>query len=239
MWWALPFVESLKILKSIYRIDDKIYDENLSFFKNLIDLKELLGKTVRQMSLGQRTLCDILAAFLHDPNIVFLDEPTIGIDIFTKKKIRDVIKAINLKKKTTIILTTHDISDVEALCNRVVVIDKGEKIFDNTMDYLKENYGNFKILRFKYQGEKTAINEQEDLKFTKEILGSITPEIGKSNVFFKDNFFSVVVKKEKMLAFEIAKKINEYKKIEDLTLQDAKTEEIIKNIYSNKIEALI
>ncbi|MBR5361497.1 MAG: ATP-binding cassette domain-containing protein, partial [Lachnospiraceae bacterium] len=120
LWWSLPLIESFKLLKEIYLIPDTQYDEMMDLYASLVDLEPLLHKTVRQMSLGQRTLSDILAAFLHDPQIVFLDEPTIGLDVSMKAKIRELIKELNRRKNTTVILTTHDMGDVDALCERIV-----------------------------------------------------------------------------------------------------------------------
>ena len=116
------------------------------------------------MSLGQRTLSDILAAFLHNPAIVFLDEPTIGLDVSMKAKIRELIKGLNKEKKTTVILTTHDMGDVDALCKRVVIIDKGEKIYDNDIDHLKNYFGSYRTLRLKLKDdtwEEMVIDESK------------------------------------------------------------------------------
>ncbi|HOO80802.1 MAG TPA: ATP-binding cassette domain-containing protein, partial [Lachnospiraceae bacterium] len=125
LWWSLPLIESFKILKDIYQISDVDYQDMLALYESLVDVQDLYHKPVRQMSLGQRTLSDILAAFLHNPPVVFLDEPTIGLDVSMKSKIRELIKALNQQKKTTVILTTHDMGDVDALCKRIVIIDKG------------------------------------------------------------------------------------------------------------------
>ena len=130
LWWSLPLIESFKLLKDIYKISDKDYKDMLALYESLVDIKELYSKPVRQMSLGQRTLSDILAAFLHNPPIVFLDEPTIGLDVSMKAKIRNLIKALNKEKNTTVILTTHDMGDVDALCERIVIIDKGTMLYD-------------------------------------------------------------------------------------------------------------
>ena len=134
LWWDLPVIESFRILKQIYRVDDVTYQYNLNLFNDLVNLEALYAKPVRMLSLGQRTLCDIAAAFLHRPRIVFLDEPTIGLDVSIKSKIRALIRELNESFNTTIVLTTHDISDIEALCRRVVIIDKGKIIFDDAIE---------------------------------------------------------------------------------------------------------
>jgi len=151
LWWALPLVESFKLLKDIYMIPDQNYKQMLELYQSLVDIEPLLHKSVRQMSLGQRTLSDILAAFLHDPKIVFLDEPTIGLDVSMKAKIRNLIKGLNQEKNTTVILTTHDMGDVDALCQRIVIIDHGKMIYDNDIEHLKQYFGSYRTLRLRLE----------------------------------------------------------------------------------------
>jgi ABC-2 type transport system ATP-binding protein len=130
-------------------VPQKEYEEMIELYRSLVDIEPILHKPVRQMSLGQRTLSDILAAFLHNPAIVFLDEPTIGLDVSMKAKIRELIRGLNKEKNTTVILTTHDMGDVDALCRRIVIIDKGTKIYDNDIDHLKNYFGSYRTLKLK------------------------------------------------------------------------------------------
>ena len=146
LWWSLPLIESFKLLKEIYMIPTADYDRMLELYRELADIENLLHKPVRQMSLGQRTLSDILAAFLHNPKIVFLDEPTIGLDVAMKAKIRELIKGLNKEKNTTVILTTHDMGDVDALCQRIIIIDHGSMIYDNDIEHLKHYFGSYRTL---------------------------------------------------------------------------------------------
>ncbi len=146
LWWSLPLIESFKLLKEIYMIPTVDYDRMLELYRELADIENLLHKPVRQMSLGQRTLSDILAAFLHNPKIVFLDEPTIGLDVAMKAKIRELIKGLNKEKNTTVILTTHDMGDVDALCQRIIIIDHGSMIYDNDIEHLKHYFGSYRTL---------------------------------------------------------------------------------------------
>lgn len=152
LWWALPLIESFKLLKEIYLIPTADYNKMLELYQEYADIGNLLHKPVRQMSLGQRTLSDILAAFLHNPKIVFLDEPTIGLDVAMKAKIRELIKGLNKEKKTTVILTTHDMGDVDALCQRIVIIDHGSMIYDNDIEHLKHYFGSYRTLRLNLAG---------------------------------------------------------------------------------------
>ena len=151
LWWNLPLIESFKLLRDIYMVEEKDYQDMLDLYATLVDFEPILHKPVRQMSLGQRTLSDILAAFLHNPAIVFLDEPTIGLDVSMKAKIRELILGLNEKNGTTVILTTHDMGDVDALCKRIVIIDEGKKIYDNDIDHLKNYFGSYRTLRMRLE----------------------------------------------------------------------------------------
>jgi ABC-2 type transport system ATP-binding protein len=152
LWWDLPVIESFKILKEIYKVDQKTFDEHMGMFNELVDLKSLYTQQVRTLSLGQRMLCDITASFLHNPQIVFLDEPTIGLDISIKAKIRTIIKELNKTRHTTIILTTHDLGDVEALSQRVIIIDKGKVLYDGDTKKVNALFGAFRTLKVQIDG---------------------------------------------------------------------------------------
>ena len=149
LWWSLPLIESFKLLRDLYMVPEKQYEDMIELYRSLVDIEPIINKPVRQMSLGQRTLSDILAAFIHNPAIVFLDEPTIGLDVSMKDKIRALIKGLNKEKNTTVILTTHDMGDVDALCRRIVIIDKGTKIYDNDIEHLKGYFGSYRTLHMK------------------------------------------------------------------------------------------
>lgn len=141
LWWDLPVIESFKMLKYIYKIPDKIYKNNLDEFVEILEMKDYLNRPVRQLSLGQRIKSDIAAALLHNPSILFLDEPTIGVDILSKENLHNFILKIKKERDTTVLLTTHDIGDIQILCSRIIVIDDGEKIFDGSLEKIQELYG--------------------------------------------------------------------------------------------------
>lgn len=147
LWWDLPVIESFKILKEIYKVDQRTFDHHMDMFNELVGLKALYSQQVRTLSLGQRMLCDITASFLHTPQVVFLDEPTIGLDISIKAKIRSVIKQLNSERNTTIILTTHDLGDVEALCQRIIIIDKGRILYDGDIKRVNALFGAYRTLK--------------------------------------------------------------------------------------------
>src|SRR5689334_14882412 len=157
LWWDLPVIESFKILKEIYKVDQKTFDRHMNLFNDLVGLSSLYSQQVRTLSLGQRMLCDITASFLHNPQVVFLDEPTIGLDISVKAKIRSVIKELNRERNTTIILTTHDLGDVEALSQRIIIIDKGKILYDGNIKKVNALFGAYRTLKLQIDGfnEKT------------------------------------------------------------------------------------
>ncbi len=140
LWWDVPVMDSFELLKEIYRIDDHVYRRNLEQLSEMLGLSELLRTPTRQLSLGQRMRCEIAASLLHDPKILFLDEPTIGLDAVSKLAVRDFILKLNKEKKTTVILTTHDMQDIEALTSRIILIGKGKILLDGTLAYIKEGY---------------------------------------------------------------------------------------------------
>lgn len=223
LWWALPLVESFRILKDIYQISDEDYDSMMKLYQSLVDIEPLLHKPVRQMSLGQRTLSDILAAFLHNPKIVFLDEPTIGLDVSMKAKIRTLIHALNKEKKTTVILTTHDMGDVDALCRRIIIIDKGKMLYDNDIEHLKDFFGSYRTLKIRIDG---------DMKHQAEL---IQKEVLDFSVSADDEWISILVDEDKAKVIDVLTKLQQSHDIRDMQLEEISTEEVIKKIYEDGV----
>jgi ABC-2 type transport system ATP-binding protein len=138
LWWDLPLRDSFELLRRIYRIEPARYRRNLHDFTELLDLADLLDTPVRQLSLGQRMRGDIAAALLHDPEILYLDEPTIGLDVVSKGRLREFLRSVNAERQVTLLLTTHDLQDIEQLCSRVMVIDRGSLVYDGSLAGLHE-----------------------------------------------------------------------------------------------------
>ena len=226
LWWSLPLVESFKLLKDIYQIPDEQYESVIRLYKSLVDIEPLLHKPVRQMSLGQRTHSDILAAFLHDPKIVFLDEPTIGLDVSMKSKIRELIHALNKEKNTTVILTTHDMGDVDALCRRIVIIDKGKMLYDNDIDHLKGFFGAYRTLKVRPSGD---IKKQAD-EMEKELVQL------SASVSADEEWISVLVNEDKAKVMEVLGAIQRSHDIRDMKLEEISTEEVIRKIYEEGVK---
>lgn len=138
--WDLPVIESLKLYKDIYELSWKDFDARVAYFNEILGIKKLLEQRVRKLSFGERMRCELAAALLHKPEIVFLDEPTIGLDVVAKEEVRAFLREINEKEKTTVLLTTHDMGDIEALCERVIILDNGRKVYDGGLEELERKY---------------------------------------------------------------------------------------------------
>lgn len=138
--WDIPVMESFRLFKDMYHVPEAVYKENIEIFSDILNLSDFVQKPPRLLSLGQRMKADLAAALLHNPDVLFLDEPTIGIDVLAKTKIRDFIHTINRERNTTIILTTHDMSDIEDLCEKMIIIDKGKLLYSGTLNELKRTY---------------------------------------------------------------------------------------------------
>lgn len=148
LWWDVPLIESLLLLKEVYDVSDKTYKENMEIFEDLLNLSDFQDKPVRQLSLGQRMRADLAASLLHSPDILFLDEPTIGVDVVAKEKFRVFIKKLNQEQKTTILLTTHDMADIERICERIIIIDNGKILHDYSLAEMKKQIKAYDILEF-------------------------------------------------------------------------------------------
>ncbi|BFH10910.1 ATP-binding cassette domain-containing protein [Paenibacillus melissococcoides] len=223
LWWDIPVEDSFQMLRHMYKVEAEDFNYRLGMFKEILALDELLHVPVRNLSLGQKMRAEICAALLHNPSMVYLDEPTIGLDIVAKRKIREFIKEINVKYKTTIMLTTHDIGDLEELCSRIIVIDKGIKVFDNNIERLNElsGYSEKMILSL----EETV--EVEVMKQDFQAVVEIKRE-GDKWIFLYDtrvistlDILSIVMQKYKVINYRVEKK---------------DTEQIIHDIYTKSIQ---
>ncbi len=214
LWWDLPVIESFRLIKKMYKIPENEYSKNLKKFTEILDLEDLLEKQVKNLSLGQKMRCEIAATFLHNPKIVYLDEPTIGLDVFVKENIRKFIKDINKEKKTTVILTTHDLKDIEDICDRIILLDKGQIIYDGEKQKFKDTYGKYVISEFIIKDKKDNIilNNAEIIEQTENKL----------KIKFSHDETTIV---------KIMDEIFQFCNIEDIHMKEAELEDILKEIY--------
>lgn len=238
LWWALPVIESFRILKEIYQIGDKDFKDTLEYYDALVGASELYHKPVRQMSLGQRTLCDILAAFLHNPSVVFMDEPTIGLDVSMKSKIRELVGTLNKEKGTTIILTTHDMGDVDALCKRIVIIDKGRMIYDNDIEHLRSYFGAYRTIRIQFDRHAEDLDNdvlKQQTFQVEEWLKAKFPSSESIAVSMEDKWIQILINEEEVHMMDVVQCIQEKRQITDMNLQEISTESVIRKIYEGGI----
>jgi ABC-2 type transport system ATP-binding protein len=215
LWWDLPVKESFKLLKEIYEVSDEKYDKRIEEFDEVLQLSEFWDQPVRKLSLGQKMRCELAAAFLHHPKIVYLDEPTIGLDVAVKERIRNFIKKMNEEKNITVMLTTHDIGDIEDLCERIVVLDKGEKIYDGQLDALVNRLEHRRLVLDLIDGEK------------------IDPDIeGIDRIEEEDGRTSIVFNREQVSASELMKHVLNNYEVNDFELKEPDIEEVVKKVYN-------
>lgn len=160
LWWDVPVIDSFDLIRDIYRVEETRYRKNVAELTELLDLGEILKTPVRTLSLGQRMRCEIAASLLHDPDVLFLDEPTIGLDALSKFAVRSFIRRLNTERGTTVVLTTHDMQDIEALTERVLLIGRGQILLDGRLGDLKKQIFGKKIMEIVYQGPLPALHEK-------------------------------------------------------------------------------
>lgn len=215
LWWDLPVRESFRLLREIYEVDKSDYKERIDEFDEVLQLKDFWDQPVRKLSLGQKMRCELAAAFLHHPKIVYLDEPTIGLDVAVKERIRDFIKKMNSREEITVMLTTHDIGDIEDLCKRIVVLDEGRKIYDGELDVLVNRFTSRRLL--------LELREGKELKLEREGILEVEKVDGK---------FEIVFDREKLSASDLMRELLEQYDILDFQIREPDIESVVKKIYN-------
>lgn len=218
LWWDIQLIESYKVLKEVYRIPDNEYKERMEFLKEVLGLEEFLIQPVRTLSLGQRMRADLAASLLHNPKVLFLDEPTIGLDVLVKEKIREAIKEMNRKYNTTVILTTHDMEDIENLCNRIIIIDEGSVIYDGDLAHIKNKFGDLRTVTVELREKINGVEGFDDFD------GNVAYELQDKNLTI--TFDALKVSFEKVMNH-----IMQHVKMKDMKIKEISIEEVVKEIY--------
>lgn len=215
LWWDIPAEDSFDLLKDIYKIPDDEYEKNKQELVKILHLEEIIKSPVRQLSLGERMKCELVASLLHSPKILFLDEPTIGLDAISKVIVRDFIKKINKLKKITVILTTHDMTDIESLTDRLIMIGHGKKLYDGSVKDIKKKYSNEKIVEVIYEGvlKDKIVNDKIDI--LEEAQGLIRMKIDTRKIMVSD----------------IVRKYSEVCEIKDINVIETGIDDIIYKLY--------
>ena len=226
LWWDLPISETFSLLKDIYDVSDADFEERMRFLKEVLGLEEFFLSPVRTLSLGQRMRADLAAALIHNPQVIYLDEPTIGLDVVVKENVRKAIKEINLKYGTTIILTTHDLDDIEELCNRIIIIDKGKKIYDGEIKGVKEEYGYLATVEIQVKEEISleSLNIFDDIYKDKDF-----------KIDFKENKLFITFNINKISSSEIISRVMKKITVVDFAVKETSIEDIVKKMYKNEV----
>lgn len=216
LWWDLPAADSFLLNKEIYEISDSSYKKTLNDLVDLLDVSDILNVQVRKLSLGQRMKCELIASLIHNPKILFLDEPTIGLDVVMQQKLRDFVREYNRKFSATILLTSHYMKDVEQLCERVIIIDHGKILYDGKLSEIVRKYATHKLIKVIFQKpvERKSVSKYGKIVEMEDTRLTLSVERSKSND----------------AAAEILKKFD----IEDFNIEEPAIEEIIRDVFSNK-----
>ncbi len=218
LWWDLPVIESLELLQHVYRVPAGRFRQNLDEFRALLDLDPFLDTPVRSLSLGQRMRADICASLLHNPTLLFLDEPTIGLDVVAKERIRQFITHINRERGTTVILTTRDLSDVEKLCARVMIIDHGRLLYDGKLETLRDRFG----------GKRELVVDLADDTETIVVEGAqVVARDGRRVTYRFD--------RRTLSASELIGRLSAHYQIRDLQVREPEIEETVRRIYEERL----
>ena len=221
LWWDLAFIESLSLVAKIYQVPEIRYNQLLDQFAETLELKELLNVPIRNMSLGQKMRAELAATLIHEPRVVYLDEPTIGLDLIVKERIREFIKEQNRTKGTTVILTTHDLGDIEELCKRVIIIDAGELIYDGSIDTIKNRFGKYREITFETLAEPG---------------NNLNLPTGAEIILEEPRKLSVRFDRTATTASSVASVLMRQMEVKDFSLSEPDLASIIKQIYSGALD---
>jgi ABC-2 type transport system ATP-binding protein len=223
LWWDIAVVESFRLLKEIYQVSDADYRARMSHFDDILELKRYLHQPVRKLSLGERMRCDMAAALIHNPPLLFLDEPTIGLDLLAKESIRQFLKEVNRNFGTTVLLTTHDLADIEELCRRLMIIDHGRVLFDGPLGELKRLLWRQNQIKFelKDRGQASLMEALAIERVSYEQLDELTCRLS----FDREDY----------TAGDIIRRVVAAVDVRDIFIEEESIEEIVKRIYTGRI----
>lgn len=227
LWWDLPLIDSLRLLQHLYRVPDARHKDNLQRLRAMLDLDEFLDTPVRQLSLGQRMRGDLAAALLHDPELLYLDEPTIGLDVVAKARIREFLLTLNAERGTTVLLTTHDMDDVEMLCPRMLIIDHGRKLYDGSVADIRERFGGERMLVAALDAAEVAALKHDEAGFP--IIEDLPAGVRLAQADGPRIWLSFT--RDAMPAHELVAWLGTRYRLRDVTFQEPEIEDVIRRIY--------
>jgi ABC-2 type transport system ATP-binding protein len=224
LWWDIPVIESFTLLRDIYEVPEKIYKDNLAYFTEMLGLGEFINQSARRLSLGQRMRADLAVALMHNPAIAFLDEPTIGLDVAVKERIREFLKQVNRERGVTIMLTSHDLGDIEDVCRRFIIIDMGKIIYDGSIQGLLDKYVKERTIRI------TASTKIDEAAAVSAMPAGVT--VTESN----EREITIVFDRFKYTARNVLEIIMKTIDVVDFQLAEPDIERVVKNVYEGRLE---
>jgi ABC-2 type transport system ATP-binding protein len=224
LWWDLPLIESLTLLRHVYGVPVARFEENLRFFREVLELDAFLDTPVRQLSLGQRMRGDLVAALLHEPPILYLDEPTIGLDVVARARIREVLLDINRERGVTVLLTTHDMADIAQLCRRMMIIDHGRLLYDGSVEAIRERFG----------VERTLVVDLDE----SEALDGPLAVPGATDIRQDGPRHWLRFRRDEATAAQVIAAVTARYRIRDLTVEEPEIEGIVRRIYENREQGI-
>ncbi len=220
LWWDIAPYESFRLYKEVYEMDENTYQERLHYLVNLFEITEFMHTPTRKLSLGQRMRCELVASLIHKPKVLFLDEPTIGLDVIAKQRLRDAIREINEKEKTTIILTTHDMNDIEALAHRILILNEGKIIYDGTLEDVRK----------RFIQENTILFEMNKVTNPKKLSKIIEPH----RVVQNEQSFEITFDRTKYSPKKMLDELFDCCEINHFEVHEPTLEEVVRKIYETK-----
>lgn len=217
LWWDLPLIDSFHLLRHMYRVPEETYRRRMAQFTELLELGPFLDTPVRQLSLGQRMRGDLAAALLHAPPILYLDEPTIGLDVVAKARMREFLGQINREQGVTVLLTTHDMADIGRLCSRLIIIDHGRLIYDGSLQAIRDRFG----------GERTLVVDLEDEEAPLEIAGATVTRVEGPRQWLR-------FQRGEVTAAQVIGAVAATSRLRDLTIEEPEIEDIVRQIYEGR-----
>jgi ABC-2 type transport system ATP-binding protein len=222
LWWDIAVIESFQLLRKMYGVSQRDYDERMALFGEILGLTDYLHTPVRKLSLGERMRCDLAAALLHNPPLLFLDEPTIGLDVVAKDHIRQFLRAVNERFRTTVLLTTHDLDDIEALCRRIIIIDRGRLLYDGPLELLKQRLLRTKLVKFVVRDAAARAR-----------LGALRMD-GVELESLDELTCRVRFDRTRVDTSDLVRQVLSHVEVRDLLIEDESIEDIVKRIYAGE-----
>ncbi|TNJ66047.1 ATP-binding cassette domain-containing protein [Paenibacillus hemerocallicola] len=220
LYWDLAMEDTFDLYKHMYKIEEQQFKRNVEFYVELLQMQEFLTRPVRQLSLGQKMRANLAVALLHDPDVVYLDEPTIGLDIIAKSRIRQFVKEVNKEKQTTLMLTTHDMDDIEQICNRIIMIDQGQVLYDGSLSAFKESYAGGHFIRIELESDSFWL-EDERLTVVKD----------------EGPLKTIQFQKKQIAVPEVIQILTAHNRVKDIQMRETSIEDIVKDMYESRSTA--